>query len=396
MPTKSRPQNFTDASVQALRDFDVLGTFHDLGVKGLRLRVGARRMSWIFFKENRLHGTRSATCKLLGHFPEMIVADARKEALKVAGRIAAGRIEPGKRAAAKFGETLDKYIEHLKRKAERAGKPARWAANVEKLGKQLLRPKWGKWSLAEMSAAPAAVAQWHREVTENAGPVSANHCCRVIRAAYRRAARLDRSLPHHNSASAVEYNSETPSQKGLSFADFPKWYDAWSKIESPTRRAYHLLALLTGARPGELARLKWSDVRPRQRSLVIAHAKAGADIAVPMSIEIVKALRMARDAEDEGEELVFPGCAQIGHRDKLPARGNMLRHTFRTVCADLGVDELLAHFLMGHAPEGISQKYIARMILTSGPALRAAQRKVSQRIVAFIEPHRASSHAFAR
>lgn len=386
MPTKNRPRNFTDAGVQALRDFDVRGTFHDIGVKGLRLRVGARRMSWVFFKENRIHGTRSATCKLLGHFPEMIVADARKEALKIAGRIASDRIEPGKRAALKFDAALDQYLDHLRRKAERAGKPDRWARNVEKLGKQLLRPKWGKWSLSEMSAAPAAVAQWHREVTVSAGPVSANHCCRVIRAAYRRAARLDRSLPPHNPASAVEYNSETPSQKGLAFAGFPKWRDAWERIESPIRRAYHLTGLLTGARPGELARLKWSDVRPRQRSLVIAHAKAGADIAVPMSIEIVKALRMARDAGDESEELVFPGCAQIGHRDKLPARGNMLRHTFRTVCADLGVDELLSHFLMGHAPEGISQKYIARMILTSGPALRAAQRMISRRIFALLDP----------
>ena len=102
--------------------------------------------------------------------------------------------------------------------------------------------------------------------------------------------------------------------------------DAWSKIESPIHRAYHLLAILTGARPGELARLKWSDVRPRQRSLVIAHAKAGADIAVPMSIEIVRALRMARDAEDEGEQPVFPGCAQVGHRDKLPARETCAPH----------------------------------------------------------------------
>jgi hypothetical protein len=27
----------------------------------------------------------------------------------------------------------------------------------------------------------------------------------------------------------------------------------------------------------------------------------------------------------------------------------MLRHTFRTVCADLGIDELLAHFLLGQS-----------------------------------------------
>src|SRR5471032_2324214 len=84
--------------------------------------------------------------------------------------------------------------------------------------------------------------------------------------------------------------------------------------------------------------------------------------------------------------LVFPGCAQVGYRDKLPARGNMLGHTFRTVAADLGIDELLSHFLLGHAPEGVSQKYIARMILAAGPALRDAQRRMSRRMVALLNP----------
>jgi hypothetical protein len=41
---------------------------------------------------------------------------------------------------------------------------------------------------------------------------------------------------------------------------------------------------------------------------------------------------------------------------------------------------------MGHAPEGISQKYVARMILSSGPAMRAAQRMISRRIVALLDP----------
>ena len=54
------------------------------------------------------------------------------------------------------------------------------------------------------------------------------------------------------------------------------------------------------------------------------------------------------------------------------------------VAADLGIDELLSHFLLGHAPEGVSQKYIARMILNAGPALRAAQRTISRRMVALL------------
>jgi len=59
----------------------------------------------------------------------------------------------------------------------------------------------------------------------------------------------------------------------------------------------------------------------------------------------------------------------------------MLRHTYRTVAADLGVDDLLIHFLMGHTPVGISQKYIATLILANGPKMREEQGRMSKRMV---------------
>lgn len=386
MATKKTKRALTDAHIEALRDFTVVGLIWDTKVTGLRLRVGAHRLSWSYFQQHRLHGNRSATCKSLGHWPAVNVADARKAALVIAGREAGGRIMPGRRSAVKFADAFADYLEHLRRKAAKNGKPARWAANVEKLGKIIL-PMWEKWTLADMSSRPDILAQWHRQVTRDNGPVSANHCSRVIRAAYKRSAKLDLSLSKADiPTAAVEYNDETSSQKGLAFKDFPKWLAALEKIESPVRRAYHMTGLLIGPRPGELARLKWTDVRPKARALVIGKAKAGADISIPLSIPIVQALKLARDNADEGEELIFPGCAQVGHRDRLPARGNMLRHTYRTVAADLGIDELLSHFLLGHAPEGVSQKYIARMILAAGPALRDAQRRMSRRIVALLNP----------
>lgn len=83
---------------------------------------------------------------------------------------------------------------HLKDRAARAGKEASWAKRVEGLAKLYLRPKWGKWSLATMSDNPAAVRDWHADLAARA-PVSANHAARVVRAVYRHAARLNRSLP---------------------------------------------------------------------------------------------------------------------------------------------------------------------------------------------------------
>lgn len=378
-------QKLDDQRISALLDFERFGTYWDTAVRGLRLRVGKRKTTWQFFAEHSIHGKRSTTYRTLGFFPAMGTIAARNAALVEAGKIADKVLTPGKRSAVRLGAALDDYLKFLKAKSARKGKPPRHALNVEKLRK-LHFAEFEKWPLSDLSHSPVIVRDWHRRITKEAGPISANRAAEVLRACYRHASKLNRSLPVPLPTSGIVFNEETPSQKGLAFKDFPKWQAAWELIESPIRRAYHMTGLLTGARPGELARLKWSDVKPRARALVIGHAKAGADIAIPLSIPIVRALKLARDNADEGEELVFPGCAQVGHRDKLPARGNMLRHTFRTVAADLGIDELLAHFLLGHAPEGISQKYIARMILTAGPALRAAQRTISRRIVGLLAP----------
>ena len=86
---------------------------------------------------------------------------------------------------------------------------------------------------------------------------------------------------------------------------------------------------------------------------------------------------------------------KIDFCEDLPARGHALRHTWRTVAADCGVDELLAHFMLGHVPQNISQAYIMRLVLSAGPALRQAQRKVSKRILHLLgaDPTRASTVA---
>src|ERR1035437_8166239 len=64
---------------------------------GLRLRMGVRRKTWLFYNDRRLHGERIITSRTLGYLPEMTLAQARREARRLAGDIAAARTEPGKR-----------------------------------------------------------------------------------------------------------------------------------------------------------------------------------------------------------------------------------------------------------------------------------------------------------
>jgi integrase len=180
-------------------------------------------------------------------------------------------------------------------------------------------------------------------------------------------------------------NPDHTSGKGMAFKDFRKWAAAWSKLP-PLRQAYNLANLALGARAVETARQTWECVRPRERSVIIKNSKTGGDLGLSMSILVIKALEIARDARKTGDELIFSGCGRAAYNDKalLPPTGTMLRRTYRTVAGDIGIDDLLIHFLMGHKPEGISGRYVAKLVLASGPGLRGAQRKISRRSVSLL------------
>ncbi len=387
-----------DGWIDAARDFsdDVATAIvaQDFGgsasVPGLKIRIGRHRVTWTYCKDDRRRGQRNITSVTLGHYPEMNTAAARAAALVEAGKVAAGAGDSGKRKATKFEAAFADYLDHLSRLAVKRGKPARWRKNVEHLGTKILLPQWEGWSLADMALNPAAVAKWHRSVTRDNGPVSANHAARVVRAAYKRAAKLDLTLPMRDPCAAVEYNDETPAQKAMPFKSFPAWLDALDQIQigpkAPARREYHLFCLLTGMRPGEAARIRWRDVKPGERVIVIPAAKAGRDIHVIMSAAMARVLKRARvtGKPKSGDAFVFAHCGQVGAREALPYRGHALRHTWRTVAADCAVDELVAHVMLGHVPQNISQAYVTKFVLAGGPALRQAQRKVSRRMIALL------------
>jgi integrase len=381
--------------LEALRDFrdDNTVVVWDTDVRQLRVIVGPRKTSFSFFQQHRRYGSKLGTTSItLGDFPTMSVTQARKAALVHAGRIASGRVTPGIRTATKFGAALDDYIAH----ARERGKSGSWARNLESLKRTHLA-EFLLWPLRDLANAPAAIAAWHKRVTKESGPNIANQAARAMRAGYRRAAKLDRTLPPHNPCSAVEYNSEPRSQRALAPANFPKWRKAWDKIESPTRKAFQMINLLTGCRPGELARLKWTDLFPvhpetsqrMMRSFAIRDAKAKNTIFVPMSAAIARELKRARDAS-HGSGWIFPGRTKGSHitsfdDDALPAHGMMYRRTWRTIAADSGIDELIAHFCLGHIPSGISRGYVVKMTLVNGDTMRKAQRDVSRRMLALMK-----------
>ena len=102
-----------------------------------------------------------------------------------------------------------------------------------------------------------------------------------------------------------------------------------------------------------------------------------------MSAPIARILKRARDVgkPKTREDFVFAHGYHAPHRDDLPAKGHALRHTYRTVSADAGVDDVLVHVLQGWEPKNMSETYVTRLVLAEGTGIRSAQHKVSHKIV---------------
>jgi integrase len=280
----------------------------------------------------------------------------------------------------KVGTLLDAYVEHLQ-----ARRSPVWAKVAAGIIENHIRPTWGKMAAAAVVNDPESVVRWHVKVTKKAGPTAANHSARILRASFRRAAKTNRKLPTISPTSGIEMNVEKPKQSALDFRQFPKWRERWSAIPSPTRRGFHLLCLACGGRPGEIARLTTDCIDLRARTITIRDAKAGEDIVLPMSSLIAQALKLARDGRNsDASAFVFPARGPKGHIVRFDsdgiACGNQLRHTYRNICTDVGLDEVTARLLMGHSLVGVNQGYITRAALTGGLGLRDAQRRVSRRI----------------
>lgn len=419
------PDAWIDAAIDFAQDQPELrGIFWNRGApEGLRLYIGKRAATWQYFSQRRDHGSRAHTFKTLGrynrgHYFPGIPASGRgqhdappihraewhmdyraacnKATVERAGVIqGTPSVNPG--AGPTFAQAFDGgyeiiegrkpvkiegYLQYLERQAQEAGKPPRWADKVGSLGRVYMVPKWGKYRLIEMSDAPNAVAEWCAGIKS---ATSANHISRIMRAMWRRVAKRDPNLQFDNYPTrAFEKRKERGEQKGMIVRDFAAWYET-VKALPPVRHAYHLCNLLTGARPGELARTPWANVA--DDALTIGNAKTGNAIPIVLTPEICACLKMATDAvpDHKPDDLIFPGCESNLDRDKLPVRGHALRRTYRTFAHSLKVPDDIGNWLLGQAPEGVKAHYLLKWSMANNAAIVAAQHKISRAMMAALK-----------
>jgi len=153
-------------------------------------------------------------------------------------------------------------------------------------------------------------------------------------------------------------------QDALMREQLPVWFEAVQRIRNPVTAAYLQTLLLTGARPGEVLRLRWEDINTKWKGLTIRDKVEGERV-IPFTPYVANLLA----ALPRRNEFVFSGAAGAMSKPHKP---------HLTACAVAGIDGLTLHGLrrsfksltewleipagvvaqvMGHKPSATAEKH---------------------------------------
>ena len=194
----------------------------------------------------------------------------------------------------------------------------------------------------------------------------------MLSAVYQYCRRVNLDLPP-NPTEVVDVRPCKPRDWALSEKELEAWWAAVQRLK-PLKQTWWMVTLLTGARMASVSHLRWQDVDFDQGMVHFRVAKAGRSYSVPMSGRLASVLRKWRQQAPPSEWVfespVRPGRplqGQVRDDKRGVASAHHLRHTFRTVLAQLGCPPDSARLLLGHSLSGdVSRGYItARLVVDS-------------------------------
>jgi integrase len=350
------------------------GTWRVEGERGLYVRARVRTKS--YFVQRRIRGSLIKTT-----IGKMSLKEAREEAAKKWGLA-----EPKPAGARKTFETA--FEEFLLD----GGKRGELADRTRGLYRRCLDHYLADWksrALEDIGRDEECGRVLYRRIRQKHGAATAAQAVRLVSAVWRHARKVNRKLPEPPTA-AVTLPPTRSRDWALSPEDLKAWWAAVKGL-SAVKRAWWVVCLLTGARRGSVEALRWADVDLDRRTIRFAVAKGGRAYIVPMSGVLAGLLVKYRDSgEVPPSDWVFPSGVKadrhlVDVRDdkRGVVSAHHLRHTFRTLLAELGVATDQARLLMGHSMGGdVSRGYITAALLIE--SLRPLTNAVSERVTAII------------
>lgn len=369
--------------------------YRDDQLKGFALRITASGIK-SFVLEKLVNGkVRRMT---LGRYGELTVEQARKEAQKLLGQIATGIDPLAKKKADKLDKiTLDEVFQDYL-KARKQLKPK----TVYEYQKQMNLAFVDWRSKPFMSITKDKVVKHHTLLGSKHGQPYANSAMRLLRALFNFA---EGQYENSQGQSLVLQNpvkrlSQTRAwfrvnrrQSYIKPHSLLPWYNEVMKLDNETLRDYLLLILFTGLRRNEAAKLKWSDVDLKDKTLAVYDTKNSLPHLLPLSNYLYDLLQ--RRYETAEGEFVFSGTGKLGYIieprkqvEKVKEASGVtfmihdLRRTFITIAESLDISVYAVKRLLNHK---MNNDVTAGYIVSDVERLRKPMQQIADYIFAQLE-----------
>jgi len=247
----------------------------------------------------------------IGPYPALDLATARKRAQEALGDVAGGRdpaaVKQASRAAARVEREaeVDRVERVVALFVERHAKPK--TKDWRETERMLVKEVAGRWAGRRLSGISRAhVHEMLDEIVDSGRPIRANR----VFAAFRKMCRwaLSRGIIDRGPCEGVTApTAETPRDRVLSDDEIRLVWRAFESVGWPFGPFAQLL-LLTGARRGEVAGMRWSeldDLSARTWTLPAARSKNRRDHVIPLSDAAVRIIEGLPHIGDGKGSLVF-------------------------------------------------------------------------------------------
>ena len=292
----------------------------------------------------------------LGRHPILTPSLARQEAIKVLRSATLGEDPSDARKALRsapiMAEVMDEYIADMGAQRVNGKKMSTIKSDLARINLHI-KPKLGKLKVTSVTQddIEAFVLQL--------SPGSARRIIGLTGAIFTWA--IKKKLRPDNPCRGVETPKDNKRLKRLSVAEYAQLGKALSNGNA-ARDVFTLLAV-TGWRSGEARLLRWSELDLDRKIANLGDTKTGQSVR-PLSGAAIEVI----ERQQRTSEYVFavqkgaPLSKLVHHWEKLNmpkgVTPHVLRHSFASLAADMGISDHLISGLLGHARRSITSRYM--------------------------------------